>query len=125
MRGVSRDDDDGGVNDDDNENTQNELRTRTTGDHHHPHMTMWLPMHAGNRPTTTHRRPHAVGPHVEGPVQARTGPGGLSVLFRAACRGHGRRHGSPLDGVSLDLGRSAKVAQGEHTDGLVGYREAK
>jgi len=58
-------------------------------------------------------------------VQAQTGPGGLSVLFRAACRGLWRCHGSPLDGVSLDLGRSAKVAQGEHIDGLVGYCEAK
>ena len=37
------------------------------------------------------------------------------MLFRAACRGHGRCHGSPLDGVSLDLGRSAKVSQGELT----------
>ena len=43
------------------------------------------------------------------------------MLFRAACRGLWRCHGSPLDGVSLDLDRSAKVAQGEHTDGLVGY----
>ena len=39
------------------------------------------------------------------------------MLFRAACRGLRRCHGSPLDGVSLDLDRSAKVAQGEHTDG--------
>ena len=54
---------------------RNKLRTRTTSDHDHPHMTMWLPMHAGKGPTTTHRRPHAVGPHVESPVQARTGAG--------------------------------------------------
>ena len=30
----------------------------------------WLPVHAGKGPTTTHRRPHAVGPHVESPGQA-------------------------------------------------------
>ena len=36
----------------------------------HPPSTRWLPMHAGKGPTTTHRRPHAVGPHVESPGQA-------------------------------------------------------
>ena len=70
---VLRDDDDDN-DDDDNDNEKDTKQTTHENDERPrpPPLTMWLPMRAGKGPTTTDRRPHAVGPHVdvESPGQA-------------------------------------------------------